>query len=218
MPLWGQSLKSKGNLTEISLLDVGSGAGVSSWGHRAPVLVRYKTRVMHAFDRVDLGDYGVTGSSLSDLNPTVLSSTSSGSGWYADPWSRADKIQSLLYALNDGFHVEFFDPNIKTVHDDFDWIDSIYEIDIDSQSPKDLGLLYEKLGGYLGERRFGAIDELIKRIDLDRSPTLILIGLLRRLYPAHEKLSEWAKLVANICVVLKGRDQDTTQMLRGLLG
>jgi len=113
--------------------------------------------------------------------------------------------------------IEFYESVLNKSEDDYSWLDSLYEIDMDSTSPSDVRFLFRKIGEYFRDGRFGACDNVLKRIDVERAPTLVLVSLIRRTYPAHSKLKEWTNTLASIYKELNARDYNANEMLRGLL-
>lgn len=109
-----------------------------------------------------------------------------------------------------------FDYDVKPAKDEFSWLEELYAINQDSTAPEDLELLYLKIGGYFRNKRFGACNSVLRKIDYGRAPTLILVGLIRRTYPARAMLSEWQDAKQKISDQLTQRGRDAESMLRGL--
>jgi len=94
---------------------------------------------------------------------------------------------------------------------------SLYNITMDSTSPADLETLYRTLGDFIESNRFGACDQLLEKLDITRAPTLILIGILRRLFSIRTKLAKWEGSVSAIQSELDNRDLNSRSMLKGIV-
>ncbi len=114
------------------------------------------------------------------------------------------------------FSVELKKNTSDVLIDEFDWLPSIYDLDPNTQNPADLKILYDKVNKLLTAGRFGACAQLFSRIDPNKSPALILVGLLRLTFPARSKIKSWPDLLTNTRSELISRDYDADKVLAGL--
>ena len=99
----------------------------------------------------------------------------------------------------------------------FDWMDYLYNIDVNSKSPKDLLPLYRHINVLIHHQDYKTIDAVLVRIVPTQAPTLVLIGTLRLTYLHRHKLTEWKLLLIAAEHVLNKRGLDATKLLTGLL-
>lgn len=106
----------------------------------------------------------------------------------------------------------------KETHDEIsDILISLYNVAMDSTSPADLEVLYRKLGNFIETKRYGACDQLLEKLDVTRTPVLILIGILRRLFSIRTRLEKWESSVNTIQNELNGRGLNSESMLKGII-
>jgi len=106
--------------------------------------------------------------------------------------------------------------NTSKANDEFSWLENLYKIDCNSKSPNDLEELNSNISEYLRHNRYSKCNEIFSRIDISLSPTIILIGLLRRTFIVRDKLGNWESTLSNVRIELKKRKLNDKQLLGGL--
>ncbi|NOX09765.1 MAG: hypothetical protein GXP22_09835 [Gammaproteobacteria bacterium] len=101
--------------------------------------------------------------------------------------------------------------------DEFAWVGAIYDIAFDSKNPKDLNELYSNINRFLREKRYGACENFFDILELERCPTLILVGMLRLTSPARGVIGNWEGAVLRSKDIITSRSLNADKILSGLL-
>ncbi|MDP3640392.1 MAG: hypothetical protein Q8R53_04290 [Nanoarchaeota archaeon] len=76
--------------------------------------------------------------------------------------------------------------------------------------------LYSSIDVFMRESRFEECNDLLRSVEVPSAPTPILVGYLRILYPARDKVPYWSEFLANVREELAQRNEDAEKILQGL--
>lgn len=87
-------------------------------------------------------------------------------------------------------------------------------------SANDLLKLYEEMDGLLVSEAKKEVmdqcDERLKTVDVENTPTELLVGYLRITFPARTKIPFWSTLLERAVAECSKRKLDTGKLFRGL--
>lgn len=97
------------------------------------------------------------------------------------------------------------------------WVKELYDATAEEEVREAVALLYGNMNQILGEKNFDKVDDILRRVKLNKLPDALKVGLLRITYPAREYLDAWKDTLENVRSLLEAEGEDWASLLRGLV-